>query len=60
MGGAPYKSAKQSGVGTLLSVLHLTMKEHPVYSELMPSKQIFGQTLIYVPMDLSAPSNKRF
>ena len=59
MGGAPYKSAKQSGVGTLLSVLHLTRKEHPVYSELMPSKQIIGQTVICT-MDLSAPSNKRF
>ena len=30
-------------------MLHLTTKEHPcqVYSELMPSKQIIGQTITY-------------
>ena len=52
-------SLLKRGVGTLLSVLHLTMKEHPVHSESMPSKQIIGQTVICT-MDLSAPSNKRF
>ena len=46
-------------MGTLLSVLHLTRKEYPVYSELMPSKQIIGQTVIYT-MDLSALQIKGF
>ena len=37
----------------------LNLERAPSYSELMPSKQIIVQTVIYT-MDLSAPSNKRF
>ena len=46
MSGAPYKFAKEE-VGALSSVPRLTMKEHPchVYSDLVPSKQITGQTM---------------
>ena len=44
-----HKSAKKGGVGALVSVSHLTTKEHPchVYSDSMPSKQIIGQTITY-------------
>ena len=47
MSRAPYMFAKERGGGTLSSAL--TMKEHPccVYSDLMPLKQIIGQTITY-------------
>ena len=49
MGEAPYKSARE-GVGTLSSVSTFNHKRAPMpclYSNLMPSKQIIGQTMTY-------------
>ena len=49
MGGALYKSAKVGGQVLFQVFLYLTTKECPchVYSDLMPLKQIIGQTVTY-------------
>ena len=46
-GGAPYKSPKEGGGALFWVSPHLTTKERPchVHSDLMPSKQIIGQSI---------------
>ena len=47
--GAPYKSAKDGGGDALSSVSAFNHRRAPMssFSDLMPSKQINGQTIMY-------------